>query len=247
LKIKTRLALPDRAISCGFLVEFQIDGTPRPRYLGRSTDRNMAEYLRNSAPPIYFRPSGETQSTKTPSEENLATFKKKMELVNIAQKGKRLAAMEKRAKDQQGWNRSIKRVQKYLGIRGGQFSHDEVIRATLQSSGLKFTSYGEVVKAAAAKLGPSAKLDVNKPVPFHQEDSVIFICIDLEAYERDHSLITEIGIATLDTEDIKSLAPGKGGQNWTGAIHARHFRIKEYMHLRNTKFVQGCADKFEFG
>lgn len=30
-------------------------------------------------------------------------------------------------------------------------------------------------------------------------------------------------------------------------IVARHFRIREYMHMENRDFVQGCADKFEFG
>jgi hypothetical protein len=89
--------------------------------------------------------------------------------------------------------------------------------------------------------------DPEKLPPFEQEDSVVFVCIDVEAYERNASLITEIGIATLDTVDIKSLAPGESGTNWMAMIRARHFRINEYKHLHNSEFVQGCADKFEFG
>lgn len=71
--------------------------------------------------------------------------------------------------------------------------------------------------------------------------------IQVEAYERDKKLITEIGISTLDTDDLKTLVPGKGGINWLSAIRARHFRINEYKHLQNFEFVAGCADKFEFG
>jgi hypothetical protein len=75
----------------------------------------------------------------------------------------------------------------------------------------------------------------------------VFICVDIEAYEKDHKIITEIGIATLDTEDLKAIAPGKDGVNWRKAIRARHFRILEYKHLQNRDFVHGCAEYFQFG
>ena len=57
--------------------------------------------------------------------------------------------------------------------------------------------------------------------------------------------MTEIGISTLDTQDIKNLSPGAGAQDWRDIIKSRHFRIKEYKHLKNTDFVQGCPDRFE--
>lgn len=69
----------------------------------------------------------------------------------------------------------------------------------------------------------------------------------MESYERNHNLITEIGIATLDTADIIDVAPGQGGVNWFEHIRARHFRVKEYSNLINTEFVTGCPDRFEFG
>jgi hypothetical protein len=76
---------------------------------------------------------------------------------------------------------------------------------------------------------------------------VVFICFDVESYERSHSQITEIGIATLDTRDLINLPPGEDGENWRSKIRARHFRINENLHLRNYEFVQGCPDRFEFG
>jgi hypothetical protein len=109
------------------------------------------------------------------------------------------------------------------------------------------SAYGRAIKAEEAKIVAGVALDTNMPVPLKTEDDVIFICVDVEAWERDHKLITEIGIATLDTADIASLAPGDGGKNWVPAIRARHFRIREYRHLANCDFVGGCAEHFRFG
>ena len=83
------------------------------------------------------------------------------------------------------------------------------------------------------------------PCPF--EDEPVFICVDVEAYERDNNKITEIGICTLDVRDLAQQVPGEGGKNWMELIRCRHFRIREYKHLNNTEFVSGCADRFEFG
>ena len=58
-------------------------------------------------------------------------------------------------------------------------------------------------------------------------------------------MITEIGVCTLDTKDLKKLPSGEEGMNWMTAIRPRHFRIFEHKHLINTEFIVGCADKFE--
>ena len=96
-------------------------------------------------------------------------------------------------------------------------------------------------------MPPSAVFNAAEPAPYLREHSVVFVCVDVEAYERSSKIITEIGIATLDTHDIESLAPGEGGAEWMKKIRARHFRIKEHKHYKNTEFVTGCADRFEFG
>lgn len=90
-------------------------------------------------------------------------------------------------------------------------------------------------------------VDVSQHPLFDPEKSVIFISVDVESFERDHNLITEIGIATLDTADLATVSPGNGGSNWMSLIRARHFRIKEYEHLKNHEFVHGCAENFQFG
>jgi hypothetical protein len=250
----TGLTIPSGGATSGFKVTFENDGTPRPRYLGRSTDQEMAENLKTSAPPSHYKLDGEPDAFGTPSERSLNAFKAKIDLIVQAQKGKKLANKEKQKKErinkQQTWSHSIKRVQRYLGIRvnsGEKGVQMAAIKQGLETSGLKWLDYDAAVKAAAAKLPPTTRFDPDKVAAYNQEGSVVFVCVDVEAYERNNSQITEIGFATLDTEDLKSLVPGEGGTNWLSVIRARHFRINEYKHLKNTEFVDGCADRFEFG
>ena len=106
---------------------------------------------------------------------------------------------------------------------------------------------GTCIDVADYEQSRSADFDPDKQAPYEQEGDVVFVCVDVEANERNANQITEIGIATLDTRDLKSLIPGARGVNWQAKIRARHFRIKEYKHIVNTDFVSGCPDRFEFG
>lgn len=76
---------------------------------------------------------------------------------------------------------------------------------------------------------------------------MVFVCVDVESYEKAHNKITEVGVATLDTRHLIGIAPGPDGEHWRSKIHARHFRIREHRHLINQEFIQGCPDRFEFG
>ncbi|KAK6416405.1 hypothetical protein LTR95_017459 [Oleoguttula sp. CCFEE 5521] len=78
---------------------------------------------------------------------------------------------------------------------------------------------------------------------------VIFIAIDVEAWEQNHAYITEVGVATLDTRDLKAVDAGMNGKNWHQYIRGRHFRTKEYMDpsYTNNRHVQGCPNAFRFG
>jgi hypothetical protein len=118
---------------------------------------------------------------------------------------------------------------------------------TANYEGLGWAKSGLAQRAAPGNISDAKVIDIENPAPYIQEDSVVFISIDVEAYERNHNLITEIGIATLDTADINRVSPGEGGINWMKAIRARHFRIMEYGHLKNQQFINGCADYFQFG
>lgn len=186
------------------------------------------------------------------SQNSLAMFKAKVDSMTKTQNAKKEAHKVKREAQrvvqQESWNQSIERTQRYLGIRSQSLEHEaEVIRARLQTANLEWMDYDTEFQEAMTRLPPPINLDIERPSPYSPVGSVVFVCVDVEAYERNPRQITEIGIATLDTRDIGSLNPGKGGVNWRGLIRARHFRIHEYKHLRNTEFVQGCPDRFEFG
>lgn len=100
---------------------------------------------------------------------------------------------------------------------------------------------GQIVASA-----PPA-VDTSLPAPFKFDRSVVFVCVDVEAYEKDHTKITEVGVATLDTHHLEDIAPGRDGENWRPLIRARHFRIRDYAHLVNNEYVSGCPGSFFFG
>ena len=79
------------------------------------------------------------------------------------------------------------------------------------------------------------------------EQSIPFISIDVEAFEFDQSISTEIGLSQFDTADIAGAQPGANGNEWAANIQSRHFRIIENSHHINRKYVEGCLDKFDFG
>ena len=88
--------------------------------------------------------------------------------------------------------------------------------------------------------------DANSPTPETFFNDVIFIAVDVEAFEDPPHPLTEVGIATLDTRDLRSVSPGPNGETWQPLIRARHFLIEEHKHRVNHKYVDGCPDKFEF-
>ena len=89
------------------------------------------------------------------------------------------------------------------------------------------------------------EVDLEDLAPHPSDLDVVFIAVDVESFERSHGLITEIGISTIDTRDLKNVSPGLEGRNWMAKVRARHFRIKEHSHFVNTDFISGCPDRFE--
>lgn len=91
------------------------------------------------------------------------------------------------------------------------------------------------------------EIDIKQPVPFEPESNVVFICIDLEWHELNHQAVTEVGIAILEAKDTIGVAPGLHCANWRALIKARHIRLKAYLNHRNSRFVSGHPDRFNFG
>ena len=140
------------------------------------------------------------------------------------------------------WCKQLRRAQRYLGLRSAD--KGEAVRAKGQP--VIFEEDEEIrVLLREFNLDSCADLDTTVTAPFPFDSEVVFVCIDIEAFEGNHSLITEVGISTLDTKDIAEISPGPGGVNWIGKIRARHFRIQENSSYVNGEHVTGCPDRFE--
>jgi hypothetical protein len=90
-------------------------------------------------------------------------------------------------------------------------------------------------------------LDYFSIPPYVQENDALFVAMDIESYEFNHSVITEIGFATLDTRHLVRMPPGLACANWMALIHGRHLRITEHATMVNRRHVQGCENNFNFG
>ncbi|KAF2139406.1 uncharacterized protein K452DRAFT_203040, partial [Aplosporella prunicola CBS 121167] len=72
----------------------------------------------------------------------------------------------------------------------------------------------------------------------------IFLAVDAEAWERNTSKVTEIGIAALDT---RFLSRPTDRMEWIRSIDAHHFTIRGRAKYINKRFAPGCPEKFMFG
>lgn len=224
-KLKMRLRVPNEP---GFVISFREPGSPCPRYLGKLLSKEDLPVLENKIPGPEFRHEAEDLLDL----RTLSAFKDKIQLVIDA--GKRKSKLSKGKK--QG-NRNDDGMGHPAGMATGvaKDSCSAQLEKTCRYLGLDKIANDPSLQGTNAKTPTSNS--------FH--DNVIFISIDVEAYERSRRTITEIGISTLDTDDLLDLTPGRGGVEWIKRMRSRHFRINESSHLENHEFVTGCADRFE--
>ncbi|KAI9679828.1 MAG: hypothetical protein M1817_004842 [Caeruleum heppii] len=246
--LNMELKPPAKSEEMGFLVKFAHPLTPHPRYLGRSDSRESFEHLEGTVPSYDFSDDVEAKAPK----EALKAFMETIELAMQAQRSKNKGGKAKAKKQEQQtrslqtWGQQLERAQCYLGLY--QRSNLEQT-STFHGAGTEATGETSVEKPRSEAAGPpiQSMVDVHLPAPFAPDSSVVFVAIDVEAAERNHSQITEIGITTLDTRDLVGQPPGEGCKTWMTKIRPRHFRIKEYGHIVNTEFIRGCPEYFEFG
>ncbi|KAJ8105879.1 hypothetical protein OPT61_g9913 [Boeremia exigua] len=219
---KLALRITDQQREDALVSHFPDHPRCRPRYLGRSRSRADHDSMAENAPDHQFRAAGEP--ARPPLDDlGLEAFKQLMEESFEAQRAKNKATKAKKHQErllkQKTLSDQFKRAQRYLGLR----------------------------PSAEVNTGQPPAIDPALPAPFVFDQSVVFVCVDVESYERAHHKITEVGIATLDTRELMNVAPGTDGENWRPLIRARHFRIREHAHLVNSEFVQGCPNRFYFG
>ncbi|MCJ1417033.1 hypothetical protein MMC32_003372 [Xylographa parallela] len=227
--LEIQLDFPTRAEERGFRLDFPNDSQPRPRFLGISSSQAAFKAMEKQVPTMDSLVKGTASLALETDDKSYAAFKMKMDLAHMATQKKTKASKEKK---------KFQRVQQKEG--GNPPSLDEPGQSWEDYVKAKEKYDHEIREKYALPL-----LDTNSPAPYVFENSVVFVCVDVESFERSHSQITEIGISTLDTNDLIGFAPGPGGKDWMAKIRSRHFRIKERVHLVNKDFIIGCPDRFE--
>jgi hypothetical protein len=235
-----------------FTLTFYDDGTPQPVFIGQSLCRDSAVKLQTCvppAPPGYGQcPEGATVEVKQYFED----FKAKCNAAMMNSKGKGKGSRgggvgkSKREADPllniKDWFSQLRRGQRYLGLR------DKKAKPELPSADMSWEEQEQFCQDQLMQnhtvLEP---LNVNKVAPFAFNHDPVIIAIDVEAYERAHNLVTEIGISTLDTLDLVGIPPGPNGINWRNHIRSRHIRIKGREGMVNREFCVGHPNAFQFG
>ncbi|KAI1331130.1 hypothetical protein F5Y16DRAFT_395564 [Xylariaceae sp. FL0255] len=218
------LSIPNNTLGDICYSSFGDFDTPRPRFLGRS---NGAAAIIELKEKMHMIPA-EDLSHLTPAclqdyKDKITEIYAVIESDAIKKHKKREKTRLRRIENQKEWGRMLKRTQRYLGLRQ------------------------PVHNMSALEVANQPVWDVNSPPWYKPKDLVRFVCVDIEAYERQANVITEIGLAILDTDDSIDVAPGTRGESWFSLIEAHHFIIEEYTHLKNTEFLAGCPEAFHFG
>jgi len=51
----------------------------------------------------------------------------------------------------------------------------------------------------------------------------VLLCVDCEAFEFDQSKVTEVGVAVLDTKDIRGIPAGDNAADWISKMRYAHY------------------------
>ena len=229
----------------GFQLTFPEEGSPRPRYLGRLTENCDIAELEAMVP----TPGSGAEEAEELDDRSFPMFRHQMQLALESGKQKNKAARDKRKLDRIDVKKKrcaeLKRAQCYLGLRERGVVHESAFQTGPNMSWEESQRAQAAFDIANGITVPELDPSVPAPCPFHR--APVFICVDIEVWEHNHRNLTEIGVCTLDTQDLINKPPGEKCQDWIRHLRCRHFRVKENAHLNNVQFVAGCADRFEFG
>ncbi|KAG5928092.1 hypothetical protein E4U42_001252 [Claviceps africana] len=143
--------------------------------------------------------------------------------------------------DRQSWLASWERAR--VSPTGQRADADQRARLAAKRAAKRRRECEAMLGRVQARLGTSAGDGVcastGKPA--------VFVSIDIEVLEEEPRSITEVGIAVLDTRDIRDRDAGPGGILWWEHVKAHHLVVRQYASHVNHKYVQGCPDKFRFG
>lgn len=231
-KLGTKLCIPQGSDEWLFRMSFGGDGCPVPRYAGSF---NNGEEFDNLTKKIPGRRDSDNATSVRPVvlDKHLEKFAAINRAISEPRR-KRDGGIARRQKMRDSWRQVSKRARRYLGLRPRKCTCHP---------------FSELFPADASSVaGPFYSIvSLDSPAPFMPVSPVRLISIDVEMFEFDHSVITEVGLAILDTWTVARVAPKEKGEAWFPFIKAHHFIVREHRHRVNRRFVSGCPDKFDFG
>jgi hypothetical protein len=109
-------------------------------------------------------------------------------------------------------------------------------------------SFLRTLPTQTAKLRYILGLDVAANAPLLAR-SIVVNCIDTEHYVWDQSKLTEIGINTFASGDLRQLSanPGPNGENLLQQVYYYHFRMIPNAHCINTRYCVGNPENNRYG
>lgn len=226
--IRKRFAVSDLTVpGYPFTINFFNDNAPKPSFLGTCNAEADISDLKAKVEAVPWGYGEMSINASEAERSDLETFMMKCrDMLSVDDRKNKTTKKKKekrRVRTMEGDLSTLQRAQEYLGLRPASMTR------------------------SSASLAQTPVVDLTKPSPYPPHREPVLISVDVESYERDHSLITEIGVSTLDTRDLHDLAPGETGDNWTQKIRSRHFRIKDREHYVNYQYCIGDAGKFLFG
>lgn len=180
------------------------------------------------------------------NDPDFAAFQKDMqEKGKVKQDKEDRISAEKRAIHllrRRQWRLQMKRTQMYLGLADFP-SNANAVKVVDNPSLEEDPAHQRLVKSPN-RIERTISLT---SVILRSRSSIVFVCVDVEAYEFNQQMITEVGVSTLNSQDLLGIDPGRNGNAWVDKIHSRHFRIKEYANRQNGVHVESNPDNFNFG
>lgn len=207
----------------------------RPRFLGVINNQEQYERIRTKVPGCDFKVPGlpverELDEDDPEVEQYDLQLFQALDLGGNKKKGSSKKATPQVREEQQTRMQldskdNLEMVERFLGLRASKSKTVSVSSGweSIPKERSWEEERAELARIAALKAPPAA-IDYNKPPAFPFHSNVVFVCVDVEAYEKDSSKITEIGISTLDTKKLEGVAPGQAASDWRNKIRARHFR-----------------------
>ncbi|GES58576.1 hypothetical protein ATEIFO6365_0004072700 [Aspergillus terreus] len=239
--LRCNLTIP--AAKQGMQLTFNNPNLPSPKFLGQCTSRQTKDRLESQIPP------GSTRlSTPSGMDEEYLAYERMLDSACSATKHKKTskAKQQSRLQNQIRTVECLTRLQSYFGLRS-QTDETPAVDGDMTWASQTYQQIVVENRNMTESARTQTPLDVTKPVPYPFWKKPVFVCVDVEANERRHSQVTEVGISMLDTKDLVDVAPGEQASQWRKHIWSRHLRVSEHRHVVNRIYLAGCPERFDFG